>query len=155
MTRACDACLRRTWLIARLAGAIDVARRRRRPLREILALPAERLVAGLGRGADHAILEEIERLRPPDLRAAVERASLEAICRHDAAYPDRLRDLADAPAVLFVATRRRCGPAARADRGRHAGRWLERGGDRRHPPGVGRGQSRSRGAWAGAWVRRA
>ena len=109
MTRACDACLRRTWLIARLAGAIDVARRQRRALREILALPAERLVAGL-RGADPATLEEIERLRPPDLRAATERASLEAICRHDAAYPDRLRDLEDAPAVLFVAC---AGDAAR------------------------------------------
>jgi DNA processing protein len=110
VTRACDTCLRRAWLIARLAGAIDVARRQRRPLREILALPAERLVAGLGRGVDQAILEEIERLRPPDLRATIERANLEAICRHDPAYPDRLRDLADAPAVLFMAA---AGDAAR------------------------------------------
>jgi DNA processing protein len=101
VTLACDGCLRRTWLIARLAGAIDVARRQRRPLREILALPAERLVAGLGGGP--GVLDEIQRLRARDLRTAIERAALVAICHHDAAYPDRVRDLEDAPAVLFVA----------------------------------------------------
>ena len=31
------------------------------------------------------------------------RSGLEAACRHDPAYPARLRDLDDAPAVLFVA----------------------------------------------------
>ena len=85
MRRACDRYLRRTWLIARLAGAIDVARRQRRPLREILALPTEPLVAGLGGAAGPGIVDEIERLRPRDLRATIERAALVAICRHDVA----------------------------------------------------------------------
>jgi DNA processing protein len=100
---ACAACLRRTWLIARLAGSIEIARHQRRRLREILALSEEKLVAGLGGARAAAIADELERLDVDELREAVERSGLEAACRHDAAYPARLRDLDDAPAVLFVA----------------------------------------------------
>ena len=42
------ACLARTWLIARLAGSIEIARHQKRRLREILALSEEKLIAGLG-----------------------------------------------------------------------------------------------------------
>ena len=54
------------------------------------------------RGAG-AIADEFERLDVDALREAVARSGLEAACRHDAAYPARLRDLDDAPAALFVA----------------------------------------------------
>jgi DNA processing protein len=101
--RACAACLARTWLIARLAGSIEIARHQRRRLREILALSEEKLVAGLGGARAGAIAEEFERLDIDALREAVARSGLEAACRHDAAYPARLRDLEDAPAALFVA----------------------------------------------------
>ena len=101
--KACAPCLARTWLIARLAGAIEIARHQRRRLREILALPEEQLVAGLGGARAGAIAEEFERLDIDALREAVARSGLEAACRHDAAYPARLRDLDDAPATLFVA----------------------------------------------------
>jgi DNA processing protein len=101
--RACSACLGRTWLIARLAGAIEIARHQRRRLREILALSEEGLVAGLGGARAEAIADELERLDVDALREAVERSGLEAVCRHDGAYPARLSDLEDAPAVLFVA----------------------------------------------------
>ncbi|HEX7299799.1 MAG TPA: DNA-processing protein DprA, partial [Solirubrobacteraceae bacterium] len=37
------------------------------------------------------------------LREAVDAAGLEATCRHDAAYPARLGELADAPPALYVA----------------------------------------------------
>jgi DNA processing protein len=100
---ACGACLARTWLIARLAGAIEIARHQRRHLREILALCNDELIAAVGGIRATAIADELERLDVDALREAVERASLEAICRHDPAYPARLRDLVDAPAVLFVA----------------------------------------------------
>ena len=100
---ACGDCLARTWLIARLAGAIEIARHEKRRLREILALPEEKLIAGLGGARATAIAEELERLDVDVLREAVERAGLDAICRHDRAYPARLADLDDAPAVLFVA----------------------------------------------------
>ena len=100
---ACTACLARTWLIARLAGAIEIARHQRRPLREILALSEEALVAGLGGARAEAIADELERLDVDILRDGVARSGLEAVCRHDMAYPARLADLRDAPAVLFVA----------------------------------------------------
>jgi DNA processing protein len=100
---ACADCLARTWLIARLAGSIEIARHQRRRLREILALSEEKLIAGLAGVRASQISDELERLDVDQLRDAVDRAGLEAVCRHDAAYPARLNDLADAPAVLFVA----------------------------------------------------
>jgi DNA processing protein len=101
--QACAKCLARTWLIARLAGAIEIARREKRQLREILALPEEKLIAALGGARAGAIADELERVDIDALREAVADARLDAVCRHDAAYPTRLGDLDDAPAVLFVA----------------------------------------------------
>jgi DNA processing protein len=100
---ACGDCLARTWLIARLAGAIEIARHEKRRLSEILALPEEKLIAGLGGARASAIAEELERLDVDVLREAIASARLEAVCRHDPGYPARLGDLDDAPAVLFVA----------------------------------------------------
>jgi len=100
---ACADCLARTWLIARLAGSIEIARHQRRRLREILALPNEKLIAGLGGVRAGEISDHLERLDVDALREATDRAGLEAVCRHDRAYPARLTDLVDAPAVLFVA----------------------------------------------------
>ncbi|HEX2103879.1 MAG TPA: DNA-processing protein DprA [Solirubrobacteraceae bacterium] len=103
---ACDACLRRTWLIGRLAGAIELARHEKRVLRELLALSDEALVDALGDRAGAGVEAERERLDPARLRDACAAAALDAVCRHDDAYPARLRDLADPPAVLFVAAAR-------------------------------------------------
>jgi DNA processing protein len=100
---ACTDCLARTWLIARLAGAIEIARHQKRRLREILALSEEKLIAALGGERVGAIAEELERLDVDVLREAVADAGLDAVCRHDPAYPARLADLDDAPAALFVA----------------------------------------------------
>jgi DNA processing protein len=100
---ACGECLARTWLIARLAGSIEIARHQRRRLREILALPEEKLIAGLAGVRASQICDELERLDVDELRDAADRAGLEAVCRHDDAYPARLSDLVDAPAALFVA----------------------------------------------------
>jgi DNA processing protein len=100
---ACADCLARTWLIARLAGSIEIARHHRRRLREILALPNEKLIAGLGGVRAGEISDELERLDIDALREAVDRAGLDAICRHSDGYPARLTDLVDAPTVLFVA----------------------------------------------------
>jgi DNA processing protein len=112
--RACDACLRRTWLVARLAGAIEVARREKRVLRELLALSEERLIAALGGDGGDELAAELERLDPSTLRATADRAGLASVCRHDGAYPARLRDLVDAPAVLFGAAAR--DPVGRVER---------------------------------------
>jgi DNA processing protein len=102
MSHACDACLRRTWLVARLAGPIEVARHEKRVLRELLGMRDEHLIATLGpTGGD--LSGEYERADPADLRAAADAAGLAGVCRHDRRYPALLRYLRDMPAVLFVA----------------------------------------------------
>jgi DNA processing protein len=100
---ACASCLRRTWLVAELAGSIEIARRERRPLREILSLADERLIAAVGGHRGPAIAEALERLDIDALRAAVDDSGLDAVCRHQVEYPDRLRDLDDAPALVLIA----------------------------------------------------
>ena len=69
---ACDGCLRRTWLVARLGGAIEIARHEKRALRELHALPAERLIAALGSRAGGDVAAELEHADPGDLRAAAD-----------------------------------------------------------------------------------
>ena len=105
--RACEPCLRRTWLVARLAGHLELARHGGRApggrLREVLALDDEQLVRALAGEAHPRIVAELEAVDAGALRHAVAAAGLAAACRHDELYPERLRDLADAPAVLHVA----------------------------------------------------
>jgi len=100
---ACDDCLRRTWLIARLAGAIEIARHEKRVLRELLAMPDERLIAVVGDAAGGDVAAELDRVDPAELRAAADAAGLAALCRHHRRYPRLLKYLRDRPAVLFVA----------------------------------------------------
>ncbi len=105
MIGACDACLRRTALIGRLAPHIDRARREHRHLRELLTLTDDKLVGALG-GERRGELERAhEAFDPSAARAQIERAALSAVCRHDPGYPPCLLEAADAPAVLHVAGR--------------------------------------------------
>ena len=101
--RACDTCLRRTALVALLAGHIERARRNRRHISELLALPNGDLLAALGGERRADIERALERFDPDAARQRAARASLQACCRHDAGYPARLGQTADAPAVLHVA----------------------------------------------------
>jgi DNA processing protein len=100
MTAACDGCLRRTDLIAALAPWLDVEWRRRSAPSGVLSLPDEALVAldPSGRVARaHATFS------PAAARERIAAAGLTAVCRCDEAYPERLRELADPPAVLHIA----------------------------------------------------
>ncbi len=104
---ACEACLRRAALVARLAPHIERARGERRRLGELLALPDEELVAALaGERRD-----DIERARDSfDVAIVRERlaaGAMHAVCRHDDGYPRRLLEADDAPAVLHVVGDRR------------------------------------------------
>jgi DNA processing protein len=98
----CFVCLRRTWLIAALAGRIEQARKSnasRIPL--LLALGDEALMQAVGEDGDVVV-----RYRCFDRAlavAAIEEAGLTAVCRHDPRYPIALRALPDAPAILHVA----------------------------------------------------
>jgi len=100
---ACDACLRRAWLLGRLSGHLDLARAQGRRLREVLALAPEALLDALG-GADRTSIDAALRAAglPGQLRAAVAGRGLAVVCAHDDGYPARLRDLDDRPAALFV-----------------------------------------------------
>jgi DNA processing protein len=100
---ACDTCLRRTWLVARLAGAIEIARHEKRVLRELLALRDDKLIAALGDAAGGDVAAEFEKADPAELRAAADAAGLAAVCRHDRRYPLFAPYLRDKPAVLFIA----------------------------------------------------
>jgi DNA processing protein len=100
---ACDACLRRTALVAAIAGRLDVEWRRREAPARVLALSDEALLEV----ADAATVRTYAAFRPGAARAAVVAAGLAAVCRCDEGYPDRLRALPDPPPVLHVAGRLR------------------------------------------------
>lgn len=98
----CTACLRRTWLIARLAGNIELAWASRRPLPAVLSLPDGELIAALAGEQRRRVEQDYERF---DAGAALQRAADRAvtpICRCDLRYPAPLRELEDAPAVVHV-----------------------------------------------------
>jgi DNA processing protein len=116
---ACDACLRRTWLVARLAGWIELARHEGQRLPEVLALPDEVLLEAVAPSEISRTLAARERLDLAAERAAYAAAGLRAVCRHEPGYPAGLGDdraappivswrgtLPSGPAVAVVGTRR-------------------------------------------------
>lgn len=105
--RACDGCLRRTHLVALLAGRIERERHRRR-LPELLALPENALVTGVAGRDAPTVLRALDAFVPRAARAACEAAGLVALCACDPRYPARLLEAPDAPAVLHVAGTAAC-----------------------------------------------
>ncbi|HWI70775.1 MAG TPA: hypothetical protein VNT55_02385, partial [Baekduia sp.] len=100
---ACAACLRRARLVALVAGGLEVAHSRRRPIRDVLALDDETLLAAVAGGAGvEALRERLAAVGPFELLAAAADADLEVLCRHTADYPARLTDDRAAPHALFV-----------------------------------------------------
>ena len=115
---ACDACLRRTWLVARLAGWIELARHEGKRLPEVLALSDDDLLAAVAPSEVARIARQLERLDAEELRGAYEIAGLSAVCCHEDGYPEALRDdrarppivswtgaLPTGPAIAVVGTR--------------------------------------------------
>lgn len=100
---ACAACLRRSALIGFLAAPIANLLDGGRRAPGILALPEEELIEAVGRSWRDSARAELESFDPVALRLRVEEAGLFAICLHDPAYPQRLTDLLDVPAVLYGA----------------------------------------------------
>jgi DNA processing protein len=98
----CIACLRRSWLVARLSGHIELAWSARRGSSRLLALEDAELIAALAGDHLDAIAAEYERFDPATARRHCEASAVLAVCRCDARYPALLHDLLDAPAVLYV-----------------------------------------------------
>jgi DNA processing protein len=101
--RACGECLQRAWLVASLAGHIDtaVSDTAGNRARELLALPNEDLARAMARSQAESFLQRAKERDPVRMLAAVAGSGAWASCRHDELYPDALRDLGDAPAVIF------------------------------------------------------
>jgi DNA processing protein len=99
---ACAPCLRRTALLALLAGRIDVARKQRRPIRDVLALADGELLAALAGDEAAALRAQLDAVSLFDMLVVAGEGNLEVVCRHGAGYPARLRDDRAAPAALFV-----------------------------------------------------
>jgi DNA processing protein len=97
---ACDACVARAWLLARLAGHLDLARGQ---LEETLALSDDELIAAIGGRRREAIAAEYEQLEIGEQRRRCDAAGIETVCRCDRNYPKRLLELTSPPAVLHVA----------------------------------------------------
>jgi DNA processing protein len=99
----CEACLRRTHLVAMLSGRIERGGRGRVALGGLLGLADDDLIDGLGARHDRGLHADRERFDPASAAAEIVRAGLTAVCRHADGYPPCLLDLEDAPAVLHVA----------------------------------------------------
>jgi DNA processing protein len=109
--RACNACLRRTWLVARLAGWIELARHEGRRLPEVLALDDETLLEAVAPSEISRTLAARDALDLEAERAAYASAGLRAVCRHEAGYPPALHDDRAAPPILAWAGTLPAGPA--------------------------------------------
>lgn len=98
--RACEECLAHSWLLARLAGHLDLARARIEP---VLGLGDEELIAAVAGKQRAAVLRERSAIDVGALRGVARSAGLEPICRCDPRYPARLAGAPSPPAVLHVA----------------------------------------------------
>ena len=84
MTDACDRCLRRTWLLGRMAGHLDNARAR---IAAVLELGDQELIAALGGDLRDDLLRERESADLERLRDRCHEAAVALLCRCDPAYP--------------------------------------------------------------------
>jgi DNA processing protein len=101
VTSACDACLRRAHLVARLAPRIaGLLDRPRRWEPALLALADDDLVAAVA-GPEGDVRTQLAGFDPAVARQAVARAGAGAVCVHHDLFPVSLCDLVDAPAALF------------------------------------------------------
>jgi len=102
VTDACDACLRRAFLIAHLAPRIaGLLGRRDRRANGLLSLSDDDLLAAAaGRRVEQA-LAFVDGVDVDRERARLSAGGFDAVCRHGDGYPGLLNELADPPAVLF------------------------------------------------------
>src|SRR5262249_38984509 len=94
---ACDDCLRRTDLVAALTGRLQIEFKQRNAPSSGLASPDDDLLDVAGTGEVRA---RYARFKPAVARRDAVDAGLETTCRCRKTYPQRLRDLADPPAVI-------------------------------------------------------
>lgn len=96
---ACDDCLRRAWLLGRMAGHIERGPRRG----SLLAMPDDELIAALGGDAQPKLRAGHAAFAPRRAREVVAAAELSTRCEHGPVFPQRLTELDDVPAAIFIA----------------------------------------------------
>ena len=103
MSGACDACLRRGYLIGLLSGRIAglIGRPGRGKPSELLTLDDGALAEAVGGDGRAEGLAFLGRFEPRRARADLRHAGVTAVCQHHAGYPSALEELNDQPAVLF------------------------------------------------------
>jgi DNA processing protein len=100
---ACDACLRRAFLIALLAPRIVGLLGRAAPRTPgLLALPDADLLAAVAGERSGDAAAALDGFEPDDARERLADARVLSLCLHSPAYPPQLKDLDDPPAVLFA-----------------------------------------------------
>jgi DNA processing protein len=100
---ACDACLKRAVLIARLAPRIAGLLDRPRPrLHGLLALEEAELLAAVAGDRAEELVSELDRFDADAERERLASARVAGVCHHAPSYPSLLCDLDDPPAVLFA-----------------------------------------------------
>jgi DNA processing protein len=94
---ACGECLRRAWLLARVAGHIENVNTSVRGFRaaELLALESPDLLSAVASRDAAAIAAEMSETDPESLRQAIAERGCWSTCRHRPDYPASLRDLGD------------------------------------------------------------
>lgn len=96
---ACDACLRRSWLVARLSAHLD---RAGSAAGEALALDDQALLQVVAGGHLTAVRGEYERFQPTRHRGELAERRVGAFCACSERYPPALRSCLDRPAVLYA-----------------------------------------------------
>jgi DNA processing protein len=100
---ACDTCLRRTWLLGRLAGYLGFERGR---IEDTLSLDDRTLIGLWRESVDGDVRREYAGFgtRQADAaRARAQASGMELLCVCEPTYPERLFELPTPPAVLHVA----------------------------------------------------
>ncbi|HEY2770270.1 MAG TPA: DNA-processing protein DprA [Solirubrobacteraceae bacterium] len=102
-TGACDRCLARAWLLARLAPHLERVRNR---IEELLALDDGPLLDAVGGRDRTQIAGELARFDAAEARTRAAAAGIHQMCSCEEHYPAQLLALDNAPAVLHLAGRR-------------------------------------------------
>ena len=110
MIDACESCLRRSHLVAFLAGDVERLLPAGRPARAgAVEAGTEALLAAV---PDHRRAEAQALLAGFDARAVRAGLGCDAVCSHADAFPDPLRDLRHPPAVLYATSLERAAAGA-------------------------------------------
>jgi DNA processing protein len=103
MPAACEPCLRRAWLLGRLAVHVERINASRRGFRaaDLLALDEDELLAAVASHEQEGIRREAEG-GARDVRQRIAHSGSWATCRHDDDYPDALEDLERAAPYALI-----------------------------------------------------